>query len=170
MIVETLESGRLLFLPQLGLIFVGMLIERHYVSRVTCFTNSLALIAHANAAENVGWMLGTFSEIALVFGVVGMWAYLREDSLGKWYYLASFLLFSGLPIGAIILFTDHWILALIGANGIALPLALRSDDSVVYTKSMPGATYEFAKNTNIVHTNREIGYRTEINVLEALSD
>lgn len=172
MFIENLPASTLLPLPQLGLIFIGIVVERHYVSRVTCFTNSLALVSHVGTIPDPGFLLATYAELGLVAGGVGIWFYLANNSLPDWYYLIALALFSGLPVASVILFQTQWLLALLVAAAVSVGLtaALPEDYRVAHMDSMPGAVYRYAEGRTIEHINRSIGYAVDIDLLEALKN
>ena len=172
MLIDTVPSSIILPFPQLGLIFIGILVERHYVSRVSCFANSLALITHVGTQSNPGFLLGTYAEIGFVLGVVGIVGYLHEVSLPGVYYLVTLLLYSGLPVGAVIMFQNQWLTALFVSSVFSLAMAyfLPPDYRLAHTDSLPGSVYSYAKNRVIEHTDYEIGYRAKIDLLEALQN
>ena len=168
MFTENLPPGLALALPQLGLIFVGILIERHYVSRVTAFTNSLALVAHVATQPDVGFWFGLYADFGLVVGIVGILAYLTETSLRTEYYMGSLFLYSGLSVGAVILLPEQWILVLVVSGILTFIIGYFTDLTLAYTDRLDGAIYQYAKGVTVEHTNYEIGYRTDIDLLDAL--
>lgn len=168
MFTGNLPPGIALALPQVGLIIVGILIERHYVSRVTAFTNSLALVAHVGSRPDIGFWFGVYVDIGLIVGVVGLLAYLSETSLRTEYYLGSLFLYSGLPVGAVILLPEQWILAIVSSSILSFLIGYFTDAQLAYTDQLDGRVYEYAKNVTIEHTNYELGYRTDIDLLDAL--
>ena len=170
MFIENLPSSLVLALPQVGLILVGMLIERHYVSRVTSFTNSLALVAHVASQPKIGFWLGVYTDLGLVIGIIGILAYLTETSLRTEYYLGSLFLYSGLPIGAVILLSDQWILGLIGSSILTILVGYFTNITLLYTDWLDGAIYQYAKGVTIKHTNYENGYQVDIDLLDALKN
>ncbi|WP_435185415.1 hypothetical protein [Halobellus sp. EA9] len=170
MFTENLPPALALALPQLGLIFVGILIERHYVSRVTAFANSLALVAHVATRSNVGFWFGVYADVGLLLGIVGILAYLTENSLRTEYYLGSLFLYSGLPVGTVILLPDQWVLALISSGVVTFIIGYFTDVTLAYTDRLDGAVYQYAKGITIEHTNKEAGYRAKINLLDALKN
>jgi len=170
MIVENLPSGLLYAVPQLGLILIGIMVEKHYVSRVTCFTNSLALYVHVGSLANPGFWLGTYADLGLVLGLIGIVAYLNQTSLHTYYYIVALLMYSGLPAGIVILSGSYWTWGLLIAAVVTFVTVYLapSDYKFGYTKSLPGGVYTYAKGRTISHTNYEIGYTTEIDLLDAL--
>ena len=170
MFTENLPPGLALALPQMGLIFVGILIERHYVSRVTAFTNTLALVAHVASQPDVGFWFGIYTDIGLLTGLIGILAYLTETSLRTEYYLISLFLFSGLPVGAVILLPNQWMVSLLISGIVTLLFGYFTDSTLIYTDRPDGAVYQYAKGVTIEHTNYELGYQTDIDLLDALQN
>lgn len=168
MLTENLPPGLVLALPQLGLILIGILIERHYVSRVTAFTNSLALVAHVAGSSNTGFWFGIYADIGLIMGIIGILAYLSEKSLRTEYYLGSLFLYSGLSVGAVILLPEQWGIALLVSCMLTFLLGKLTNISLVYSDRLDGAVYEYAKGVTIEHVNYDTGYRADINLLDAL--
>jgi len=168
MLTNNLPPELALALPQIGLIIVGILIERHYVSRVTAFTNSLAIVAHVASRPDVGFWFGVYADIGLIMGVIGLLAYLTETSLRAEYYLASLFLYSGIPVGAVILLPEQWAIAIISSSVLTFLILYFTEVTLAYTDRLDGRVYEYAKGTTIKHTNYEIGYQTDIDLLDAL--
>lgn len=170
MLAENLPPGVTVALPQIGLIFVGVVIERHYISRVTAFTNALALITHVATQSNVGFWFGVYADLGLFMGLAGMIAYLTEKSLPTEYYLVSLFLYSGLSVGAVILLPDQWVIGLIGAAIVTVLIGLLSPSNVtlMYTDRLDGAVYQYARGRIVEHVDYESGYQARIDLLEAI--
>lgn len=56
-----------------GLILVGLLIETHYVSRLTFFSNSLALVSYFGPKHNVSTLGGL---MIIVYFFLASWSFL----------------------------------------------------------------------------------------------
>lgn len=168
MLTESLPPSLALALPQLGLIFVGILIERHYVSRVTAFTNSLALVAHVATQPDAGFWFGVYADLGLLFGTIGMLAYLTETSLRTEYYFGSLFLYSGLSVGAVILLPEQWILALVISGILTFILGYFTGLTLVHTDRLDGAVHQYAKGVTLEYTDYDIRYQTDIDLLDAL--
>lgn len=170
MIVDNLPPALLYALPQLGLIFIGILVEEHYVSRVTCFANSLALYVHVGTLADPGFWLGTYANIGLVLGLIGIVAYLKQISLHTYYYVLGLFFYSALPVGVVILSGNFWMWGLLMTGAVTFVTAYLAppDYRFAYTKSIPGSVYSYAKGRTIKHTNYELGYTVDIDLLEAL--
>lgn len=171
MIAENLPPNILLALPQLGLILIGVLVEKNYTSRLTTFANSLALYAHVATLTTASFWLGTYADIGLILGIIGLIAYIYNESLNGHYYTTAYLLYSGLPVGMVIIADEYWFLSLVMASlfSLAAALIIDSDIKLAYTEALPGTVYEYAKNTTIKHTNYQLGYTVDINLLDAIT-
>ena len=62
-------------IPVFGLILIGLLIEKHYVSRLTFFSNSLALISYFGLKENLSQLGGL---MIIVYFVLTTWSFLSH--------------------------------------------------------------------------------------------
>lgn len=146
------------------------MVEKYYVSRVTCFANSLALYVHVGTLSDPGFWLGTYTDVGLALGLIGIVAYLNQASLHTYYYFVTLFFYSGLPVGTVILSGSQWTLGLpIAAVVTFVVIYLAPPDyKFGYTKSIPGSVCRYAKGRTIKHTNYEIGYIANIDLLEAL--
>jgi hypothetical protein len=104
-------------LPIFGLLFVGIVVEKYYVSRVTTFTNVLGLNMSFLSLETPPRFLVWYGDLGLMLGLYGMLAYLVNAETGKLYRIPAFTMYASLPVAAVILSssTDWWI-ALIAAG------------------------------------------------------
>jgi hypothetical protein len=170
MIVENLPPELLYGLPQIGLILIGIIVEQHYVSRVTCFTNSLALYVHVGTLTNPGLWLGIYADIGILLGVIGFIAYHYQVSLPNYYYVMALFAYSGLPVALVILSGSQWIGGLLIAVFITLVAVYLapSDIKFGYTKSIPGSVYTYAEGRTIQYTDFDTGYSAKIDLLDAL--
>jgi Ca2+/Na+ antiporter len=117
---------------------------------------------------NPEFWLGTYADLGLVLGLIGIVAYVNQTRLPTYYYTVSLWLYSGLPVGFVILSGDAWVWGLLIAVVITLLTAYLSDLKLGYSKSMPGEVYSYAKNRTIIHSNYDLGYEVEIDLLDAL--
>lgn len=75
----------------ISLIIVGVVVEKHYVSRITTFTNSVALLDFFFKMENVHGLLWLYADVGFVMGLIGLFAYIDDYSLpSEYYYIAFF--------------------------------------------------------------------------------
>lgn len=58
MLVDLLPRSVAVLLPEVSLILIGYVVEKHFVSRVTCFTNVMVLNVHFLTIGGSGLWLG----------------------------------------------------------------------------------------------------------------
>jgi len=114
-------------IPIFALLFVGIGVEKYYVSRVTTFTNVLALNMWFLSLETAPRYLVWYGDLGLIFGVYGMLAYLVNAETGKLYRVPAFTMYASLPVAAVILAApgDWWVALLVAGivnflGGVAL--------------------------------------------------
>jgi len=66
-----------ILIPIFGLILIGFLIERHYVSRLTFFSNALALFSYAGLQENLNFLHGV---VILAYFLLTAWSFLAHTT------------------------------------------------------------------------------------------
>lgn len=173
MLIDLLPTSITVLLPELSLILIGYVVEKHYVSRVTCFTNVMALNVHFLTIGESGFWLGLYADFGLLLGIWGFIHYLDQESLGKGYYELSHILYSSLVIGVIILYPHiKWIFSTIFGDGslpatsvvilaVLINLALLDDaNRLHYTLSRPVSVNEFIINSGSVRFDFGDGYTT----------
>lgn len=160
MLIELLPGWVLQSLSAIGLLIVGYIVERHYVSRVTCFTNALALNVYVLGLSNPSRLLTLYTDLGVIFGVIGLAAYADRATLGDWYYLPAFFLYASLPVGAVILLPTPFLSTLIVA-GIANYLAgvavNESGRRVIYDGALPGSVSRFLDDHQLDYARRRDG-------------
>lgn len=104
-------------LPVLALLLVGFAVEKHYVSRVTVFTNTIALNVHFLSLDIAPRALVWYGDLGLLLGLYGFTAYLFNWKTGILYNLPAYTLYSSLPV-ALVIFTapNGWVATLILAS------------------------------------------------------
>lgn len=118
MLIDALTQEFGANLPIFALLFVGIAVEKYYVSRVTTFTNVLALNMSFLSSETVPRFLVWYGDLGLILGVYGMLAYLMNTETGKLYRVPAFTMYASLPVATVILAapTDWWIALLVGGT------------------------------------------------------
>lgn len=152
MLIELLPGWVLQSLPAIGLLVVGYVVERHYVSRVTCFTNALALNVYVLGVADPSWLLTLYTDIGLIFGIVGMVAYADRATLGDWYYLPAFFLYASLPVGAVVLLPTPFLPTLFVAGLLNIGFGLWVDEAggeVIYRGVLPGSVARFLEEYTV---------------------
>jgi len=87
----------------LALLIVGFAVEKHYVSRVTVFTNTIALNVHFLSLDSAPQVLVWYGDIGLLLGLYGFAAYLLNVKTSILYNLPAYTLYSSLPVALVIL-------------------------------------------------------------------
>lgn len=104
-------------IPALSLVLIGHVVERHYVGRITCFSNVMALNVHYLTIGEAGLLLRIHANLGLFLGVYGLWAYVQRKSLSTGYYDIVHLFYSSLVVGTILLYPQiNWIFSLVLAD------------------------------------------------------
>jgi len=154
---ELLPESVVVLLPAFSLLLIGQAVERHYIGRITCFTNSLALIVHYVTVTDPGNLLRIHANIGLLLGIIGFIAYIEERSLPESYYGIAYLGYGSLVVGSIILYPQiYWVLSLIFSNATLVAVLVVSiaiiyntlmmvftGDEFVYMGAKPAAVDEF---------------------------
>jgi len=94
-------------LGPLGLIFIGYLVEKKFVGRVTAFSNAMAINLHLFTTNYPDQMLISYANIGLLVGVVAIITYALRIRMPKWFYDLTRLYHSFL-VGIIILITGTY--------------------------------------------------------------
>ncbi|MFC7026828.1 hypothetical protein ACFQJ5_03275 [Halomicroarcula sp. GCM10025324] len=118
MLIDLLPTSLAALIPELSLLLIGYVVEKHYVSRVTCFTNVLALNVHFLTIGESGLWLGLYADLGLALGAWGFLHYMKQESLSRDYYQISHIFYSSIVVGAIILYPHiKWIFSAILGDG-----------------------------------------------------
>ncbi|MFA5868739.1 MAG: C39 family peptidase [Candidatus Bathyarchaeia archaeon] len=86
------------------LLLIGVLVETHYVSRISMFSNCIALIIYVTKYELGSLVIGVYVILGLVLGIVGLISYAVDESLPQEYYAITFILYNSLLVGVIMIF------------------------------------------------------------------
>lgn len=170
MIVDLLPAWLATYIPVFSLLAVGHIVEKHYVSRVTTFTNALALSVFV-ITHDVGWHVGVYTDIGLIVGLVGLQAYREGERLGNFYYSFSAVLYSSAPVASVIVFPELkmflsaifpspglWALLVVVGVFTFNALALESDGSLIYKGERPIRVNEFIANAEFRFPNERRWY------------
>jgi len=88
-----------------GLLVIGFLVEKQYVSRPATFANVLALNTHVyQQAFSPDWLIW-YANIGLAAGAIAIFSYAAEESLPGDFYKATMLFYSSIPVEIVILIT-----------------------------------------------------------------
>jgi hypothetical protein len=159
MILEHLPPAAIRALPELSLLAIGIVVERHYVSRITVFTNSLALATHTSSLPDPSALFTAYVEVGIVLGLYGFSQYIREESIGRPYYLTAYYLYSSLTVGFVIFLSQGVVTAVLAATVAHIAMAVWKDgvSSWVYSGPRPFEVVHFIQQNSIKYPNHEIG-------------
>lgn len=90
-------------LDVITLLLIGFFGERHYVGRLSIFSNAAALNLYAARAPEIGFLFARFADLGLILGVIGFVAYVTQTSLGEDYYLVTFFGYSSATVALVLL-------------------------------------------------------------------
>lgn len=121
MLIDTLVEIFGTDLPVFALLFVGLAVEKHYVSRVTVFTSTIALNIHLLSLTEIPQFMAWYGDLGLLLGLYGMAAYLFNAKTTILYNLPAYTLYSSLPVALVILSSPGgWFVVLILASLVSL--------------------------------------------------
>jgi hypothetical protein len=90
-------------LDVIALLIVGMASERHFVGRLTVFSNSLALDLFFTKNNFTPWYVILYLVIGTILGIIGLLYYLAKEELSSDYYLFTFVFYSSITAAIIML-------------------------------------------------------------------
>ena len=74
-------------LGPLSMIIAGLLVEKHYVGRISVFLNTFAINIYAYSKLNLLTSLEIwYCNIGLIVGIIGLLFYAFDEHLPYWYY------------------------------------------------------------------------------------
>lgn len=137
-------------LPVFALLLIGVMVEKYYVSRVTVFSNTIALNVSFLSLDQAPALLVLYGDLGLVLGAYGMVAYLVSAKTHIAYNLPAFTMYASLPVAAVILAApgDWWIALLVaGTVNLAAGWVLEEEIGipVVHWGPRPGPVSRFIR-------------------------
>lgn len=159
MIVENLPPDLTLILTEVSLLIIGIVAEKHYVSRLTSFTNAVALTIHLLSQSETGFWIGIYVDLSILLGVIGLYAYIQEQRLPEGYYLISFFLFSSVNVALVIGLSSFSFFVPLGIGIIVqLILARVGGEGLVHFGDFSGAVKRFHQQNDLTITD-QYGHR-----------
>lgn len=154
-------------LPTLALLFLGIVVEKYYVSRVTVFTNVLALNMSLLSLDQVPRLLVWYGDIGLILGVYGMLAYLLNVKTWRGYNIPAFFAYASLPVAAVVLASpENWWIALLvgGVVNAAAGWVLESelDIPVVHWGPRPGPVSRFVETAKMTYLDGTVTRKVDL--------
>lgn len=107
MIAEFLPAIIQSNLAVIGLLLVGFFAEKHYVGRLTAFSNGIAVNVYYLDAVG-GFIFSLYAALGFIVAVVGFLFYLDNTSLGEHYYLVTYFGYSSATAALVILLPNSW--------------------------------------------------------------
>jgi hypothetical protein len=93
-----------------ALLIVGLVVEVHYVSRISNFTNSIALYLFFSRKEITSNLLrsliSAYVFIGLIMGIIGIVSYISKESLPSEYYAINLILYNSVTVGVVMLLSN----------------------------------------------------------------
>ncbi|WP_075937833.1 hypothetical protein [Halosegnis longus] len=152
-------------LPVFALLFLGIVVEKHYVSRVTVFTNVIALNMSLLSLDYAPRFLILYGDIGLILGVYGVTAYLLNAKTWRAYNIPAFFAYASLPVAAVVLAApENWFTSLLlgGVANAAIAMILKSELnlSIMHWGPRAGPVSRFIKTNKMEYfdgrVNREV--------------
>jgi hypothetical protein len=156
-------------LPIFALLFIGVVVEKHYVSRVTVFTNVLALNMSFLGLDKAPRLLVWYGDLGLVLGVYGMLAYLLNVKTWWGYNAPAFFAYASLPVAAVVLASpgDWWIALLVGGvvNAvIGWVLSSELNIPIVHWGPRPGPVSRFIKTARMTYPDGMVTRKVDLDL------
>ena len=126
MLTRTFGSG----LPVFALLFIGVAVEKYYVSRVTVFANTIALNVSFLSLNQAPASLVLYGDAGLIIGAYGLVCYLLDVKTFWGYNAAAFFAYASLPVAAVILAAPGdwwWVLLVAGTVNAAAGWVLEEE-------------------------------------------
>lgn len=130
MVVESTFGQVAMSLQVVSLLIVGIAVEKHYVSRVTGFTNGIAAVVHVLTIPSPNVFVALYAASGFLLGALGFVFYYQNRKTGDWYRVPAFFLFSSWNVAWIVaLPASAWVWAiLIGVAGQVAILYYEGED------------------------------------------
>lgn len=158
-------------LPVFALLLVGFAVEKHYVSRVTVFTNAIALNVHFLSLNEAPRLLVWYSDLGLILGVIGFGAYLLNVETGILFNLPAYALYSSLPVALVILSgPGGWLAALILASVVSLVVGYYLEEElgveVSHWGPRPGQVSRFIRTARMTYPDAGVVRKVDLSLGE----
>ncbi|WP_049893921.1 hypothetical protein [Salinarchaeum sp. Harcht-Bsk1] len=92
-----------------GLIVVGFLVEKRYVSRPSIFANAIAINVHVNQKTLPPEWLVWYANIAFIAGMIAICFYAVDESLPSEFYGLALLTYSSLPVAGVVIISSLYV-------------------------------------------------------------
>lgn len=158
-------------LPVLALLIVGFTVEKHYVSRVTVFTNTIALNVHFLSLSEAPRLLIWYGDLGLILGLYGFAAYIVNSKTSILYNLPAYTFYSSLPVAIVILTApDGWVAALFLASLVAFAAAFVLEEqvnlNVAHWGPRPGQVSRFIRTARMTYQDGFVTRKVDLELGE----
>lgn len=145
-------------LPVFALLIVGFAVEKHYVSRVTVFTNTIALNVHLLGLNEAPRLLVWYGDVGLLLGLYGFTAYLLNVKTSILYNFPAYTLYSSLPVALVILTAPNgWAAVLFFTSLVSFAAAFVLEEEfgidVAHWGPRPGQVSRFIRTTTMEYVD-----------------
>lgn len=89
-----------------GLIVVGYLVEKQFVSRPAIFANAIAINVHVNEMKLPPDWLVWYANVAVIAGAIAICCYAAEKSLPSEFYDVAKYTYASVPVAGVIVYTS----------------------------------------------------------------
>lgn len=167
MLIDALVRAVGAELPIFALLFLGIVVEKHYVSRVTVFTNILALNMSLLSVGQAPRLLVLYGDIGLILGAYGMLAYLLNVRTWWGYNAPAFFAYASLPVAAVVLAApgDWWIALFTGGLlnvVLAWVIDAELDASIMHWGPRPGPVSRFIENARMTYPDGRVTRQVDL--------
>lgn len=158
-------------LPVLALLIIGFAVEKHYVSRVTVFTNVIALNVHFLSMDAVPRLLVWYGDVGLLLGLYGFTAYLLNAKTSIMYNLPAYTLYSSLPVALVLLTAPNgWIPVLVLASLVSFAAAIILEEvfdfHVAHWGPRPGQVTRFIRTARMTYPDGRVIRKVDLAIGE----
>ena len=109
MLLDLLPPLLIQNLSVFGLIVVGFLVEKQYVSRPSIFANAIAINVHVNQKGLPPEWLVWYANFALIAGIISICSYAIDESLPSEFYGLALLTYSSLPVAGVVIYSSVYL-------------------------------------------------------------
>jgi hypothetical protein len=145
-------------LPVLALLLIGFAVEKHYVSRVTVFSNTIALNVHFLSLSEAPQLLVWYGDLGILLGLYGFAAYFLNAKTSILYNLPAYTLYSSLPVALVILTSpDGWVAVLVITSLVSFAAAFVLEEElgldVAHWGPRPGQVTRFIRTATMEYVD-----------------
>ena len=92
----------------LSLVIIGLIAEKHFVGRLSTFSNVIALNLFFYNVGSISLLFKLYLTAGLVIGLIALIAYFLNESLKKWFYMSTWA-YCSIIVGVLIIVSHSYI-------------------------------------------------------------